>query len=184
MALRTGLVTAEALEQMATVDAHVELVQGEVIVMSPAGAEHGEIALSIGSLLREFLRSHRLGKAYAAETGFILSRNPDTVRAPDLAFVTAERAARQIRREGFFEGAPDLAVEIVSPGDADEEVRAKIWEYFQAGTRLVWIVHPRTQTITVYRSIDNLRILTRDDILTGEDVVPGFSVAVAEVFAP
>ena len=183
MAVAMELVTAEALEQMPMADAHIELVRGEIVSMSPAGPEHGEIALNIGSFVREFLRKHRLGKAYAAETGFILSRNPDTVRAPDVAFVTAERAIRQTRRAGFFDGAPDLAGEVVSPGDTDEEVQTKILEYLQAGTSVVWIVRPRTRTVTVYRSLSDIRVLTDQDTLTCDDLLPGFSVPVSDLFA-
>ena len=181
MDLQTRLVTAEELEQMPD-NAHIELVKGEIVKMTPAGHEHGEIALAIGSLLREFVRRHKLGKTYGAETGFILSHNPDTVRAPDAAFVSAERAAKQKRREGFFDGAPDLAVEVVSPEDTVEEVDAKVLEYLQSGTKLVWIVHPKTQTITAYRSLDKVRVLTANDTLDGDDVLPGFAVPVKEIF--
>jgi Uma2 family endonuclease len=104
------------------------------------------------------------------------------VRAPDAAFVSTERATRQTRREGFFDGAPDLAVDVVSPEDTVEEVDSKVLEYLQAGTKLVWIVHPKTQTITVYRSLDKVRVLTATDTLDGNDVLPGFAVAVKEIF--
>ncbi|MDE3091510.1 MAG: Uma2 family endonuclease, partial [Chloroflexota bacterium] len=163
-------------------DAHVELVEGEIVKMTPAGNEHGEIALAIGSALREFVRQKKLGKVYAAETGFVLSRNPDTVRAPDAAFVSTARAARQTRREGFFDGAPDLAVEVVSPTDTDEQVEEKVLEYLRAGTKLVWVAHPRTQTITAYRSFDKVRVLTLNDTLDGDDVLPGFAVSISEIF--
>lgn len=175
-------VTAAELERMPQPDAHVELVKGEIVTMPPAGYEHGEIALAVGSLLREFVRRHKLGKTYAAETGFILSRHPDTVRAPDAAFVTAARAAQQTRRQGFFDGAPDLAVEVVSPEDTVDEIDTKVLEYLQAGTKLVWVVHPRIQTITVYRSLDQVRVLTANDTLDGNDVLPGFALAVREIF--
>ncbi|MBI4786214.1 MAG: Uma2 family endonuclease [Chloroflexi bacterium] len=182
MIVQTRLVTAEELERMPQHDEHVELVKGEIIRMTPAGHEHGEIALAIGSLVREFVRKHRLGKVYAAETGFVLARDPDIVRTPDAAFVSAARAARQTRRQGFFDGAPDVAVEVVSPEDTVEEVDAKVLKYLQAGTQLVWVVHPRTKTITAYRSLDNIRVLTMTDTLDGSDVLPGFAVAVGEIF--
>ena len=182
MITQTRLVTAEELERMPQNDAHVELVRGEIIKMTPAGHEHGEVALAIGSALREFVRQHKLGKVYAAETGFVLSRNPDTVRAPDAAFVSAARAAQQKRREGFFDGAPDLAVEVMSPEDTVEEVEAKVLEYLRSGTRLVWVAHPRTQTITAYRSLDKVRVLTTNDTLDGDDVLPGFAVPVRDIF--
>ncbi len=177
-----SLVTAAELERMPQRDAHVELVKGEIITMPPAGHEHGDVAGNIFAALHNFVREHRLGKAYIAETGFILSRNPDTVRAPDAAFVTAARVAQQTRRQGFFDGAPDLAVEVVSPDDTVEEIDTKIVEYLQAGTQLVWIVHPRTQTITVYRSLDQVRVLTLNDTLDGGEALPGFAAAVREIF--
>ena len=182
MVVQIQLITAEELERMPQGDAHIELVKGELVKMTPAGSEHGEVALAIGSLVREFARHHNLGKTYAAETGFVLSRNPDTVRAPDAAFVSAERVMHQERREGFFDGAPDLAVEVVSPADTDEDVEEKVLEYLQAGTRLVWVVRPRTKTITAYRSLTNIRVLTLQDTLDGADVLPGFAVPVKEIF--
>ena len=182
MVVQTRLITAEELERMPQSDAHVELVKGEIIKMTPAGHEHGEIALAIGSGLREFVRQHKLGKVYAAETGFILSRDPDTVRAPDAAFVSTARAAQQKRREGFFDGAPDLAVEVMSPEDTVEEVEAKVLEYLRSGTKLVWVAHPRTKTITAYRSLDKVRVLTMNDTLDGDDVLPGFAVAIRDIF--
>lgn len=182
MITSTKLVTATELERMRQSDAHIELVKGEIIEMTPAGHDHGEIALNVGSLVREFARRHKLGKTYGAETGFVLSHNPDTVRAPDAAFVSQARAALQKRKQGFFEGAPDLAVEVTSPEDSIEEVEIKVLEYLQAGTRLVWVVNPRTKTMTVYRSLQNVRVLTIDDMLDGVDVLPGFAVRVAEIF--
>ena len=182
MAVQIKLMTAEELERIPQKDAHVELVKGEIVSIAPAGHEHGEIVSNVGSELRVFVRQHKLGKVYAAETGFILTHNPDTVRAPDAAFVSAARAAQQKRREGFFDGAPDLAVEVVSPTDADEEIQEKVLEYLEAGTKLVWIIRPRTRTITVYRSLSQVRVLMENDMLDGADVLPGFTVAVKEIF--
>jgi Uma2 family endonuclease len=175
-------VTARMLESMPQEDHRVELVRGEVISMPPAGYEHGEIAGYILVRLGGFVLQHRLGKVYAAETGFVLARDPDTVRAPDAAFVTAERSAAQKRRRGFFDGAPDLAVEVVSPDDADEAVQAKVLDYLQAGARMVWVIRPQTRTITTYRSLTQIRLLTEADTLDGEDLLPGFSLPVREIF--
>ncbi|MBI5301933.1 MAG: Uma2 family endonuclease [Chloroflexi bacterium] len=182
MITQTQLITAEELERIPQNDAHVELVKGAIVKMPPAGHEHGEVALAIGSLIRDFVRRNKLGKTYGAETGFILSRNPDTVRAPDAAFVSTARAAQQTRRTGFFDGAPDLAVEVVSPEDTVGEIDAKVIEYLEAGVRLVWILHPRTRTITVYRSLDDVRVLTANDSLDGGNVLPDFTVSVKEIF--
>lgn len=176
------LITAEELELIPQNDAHVELVKGEIVKMPPAGHEHGEVAGTMFAVIHTFVRRNKLGKVYAAETGFILARNPDTVRALDAAFVSAARAAQQTRRAGFFDGAPDLAVEVVSPEDTIGEIDARVIEYLDAGTRLVWIVHPRTRTITIYRSLDDVRVLTANDTMDGGDVLPGFAVAVKEIF--
>lgn len=163
-------------------DQRVELVRGELIAIAPAGFEHGSVALTIAALLHTFVRQHKLGVVCAAETGFVLARSPDTVRAPDAAFVSGERAAQQMHKAGFFEGPPDLAVEVVSPGDTADGVEEKVLEYLRAGTRLVWVVRPRTATVTVYRSLKQVFVLTRGDALEGDDVLPGFAVPVAAIF--
>jgi len=159
-----------------------ELVRGEVIILSPAGFEHGEISANISAILHHFVKKNRHGVVTGAETGFILAHNPDTVRGADAAFVSAERVAQQKNREKFFDGPPDLAVEVVSPNDKDVEVEEKILEYLQAGTRLLWIVYPRTKSIYVYRSLKNVQILTHEDVLDGYDVLPGFSIPIREIF--
>lgn len=183
MDVQIGLMTAEMFEQSPLNDKWVELTQGEVIRMSPTGPMHGEIALTIGAAIRNWVGEYKVGKAYAAETGFILSRNPDTVRAPDVAFVAStERAAQQRRKQGFFEGAPDLVVEVMSPGDTEEEVRRKILDFFNAGTRLIWIISPRTETVTVYQSLSEVRVLTSEETLDGGTVLPGFTLPVQEIF--
>jgi len=181
MITQTKLVTVEQLERMPQSNAHIELVKGTIVQTPLHGMEHGLVTAAIGTCIGKFVHERRLGVAYAANTGFILSRNPDTVRAPDAALVSTEHAAHQKRREGFFDGAPDLAVEVVSPEDTMEEVDSKVLEYLQAGTQLVWIVHPKTQTITVYRSLDKVRVLIANDTLDGADVLPGFAVSVKEI---
>jgi Uma2 family endonuclease len=182
MAVSTHLITAEVLEKIPHSDKRMELVKGELVAMTPAGYKHGKIALSFGAALLSFVRAHNLGDVYGAETGFILSRKPDTVRAPDIAFVRPEQVAQQKRQEGFFDGAPDLAVEVVSPDDTDEEVEAKVLDYLEAGTRLVWVIRPRTRTVTAYRSRADIRLLTKDETLEGGDVLPGFMMGVKEIF--
>jgi Uma2 family endonuclease len=182
MAVQMKLLTAEEFEQSPLNEKWVELVRGEVTPMSPTSFEHGHFSIIIGSALHEFVHRHRLGKVCGAETGFILTRNPDTVRAPDVSFVHSERVAQRTRKRGYFEGAPDLAVEVVSPGDRDAEVQEKVLEYLQAGTQMVWIVSPRTETVTVYRSLAEFRVLTREETLEGGDLLPGFQLRVREIF--
>lgn len=122
-----------------------------------------------------------MGGVYAAETGFILSRSPDTVRAPDAAFVVSERLADQ-PATGFFEGAPDLAIEVISPSETVDDVESKVIDFLEAGTQLVWLIYPRTQTVTVYRSLTDIEILTIEDKLDGGVLLPGFSVPLKEIF--
>jgi Uma2 family endonuclease len=182
MLVQEQLLTVEELETMAGEPGRIELVKGELVKMPPAGHEHGEIAGNTFGRVWSFVKKNRLGRLYAAETGFVLQRNPDTVRAPDAAFVTAERAGGQKRRTNFFEGAPDLAVEVVSPDDAAEMVNEEVLDYLEAGTRLVWIVNPRTRTATVYRSLSDVRVLTEQESLEGYELLPGFSLPIRKIF--
>lgn len=182
MATVPQLVTADDLARADGSGQHVELVRGELVMMTPAGHLHGRVAANIAAALHSFVRRTATGETYAAETGFVLSRHPDTVRAPDAAFVTLDRSVAQVRSEGFFDGAPDLAVEVISPNEPDEAVHAKVLDYLRAGTRLVWIVYPSTRTVTVYRSLTDIRVVTADGTLDGHDVLPGFALAVEDVF--
>jgi len=180
MTVDTRLITAEELLAMPRGGQRYELVDGELIAMSPSGADHGDIALTIGAHLKQHVHSHRLGKAYAAETGFLIGRNPDTVRAPDAAFVRNERV---VRVATFFPGPPDLAVEVLSPSDTASEVESKVRQWLDAGTRMVVVVDPETQTATVHTPLTTRR-LAIDDTLDGGDVVPGWSLPLREVFEP
>lgn len=160
-----------------------QLIEGELRMMSPAGGFHGALAADIASLLTQHAKRAAIGRCFGAETGFLISRNPDTVLAPDAAFVSNERLEAVGLGEGYFPEAPALAVEIVSPGDTAEAVDDKARRWLAAGTRMVWVVYPKRETLTVYRSADNVRLLSAEDSLEGADVVPGFSVKVAELFA-
>jgi Uma2 family endonuclease len=124
---------------------------------------------------------HDLGAVYAAETGFLLARNPDTVRAPDVAFVRADRLA-STAEEGFFPGPPDLAVEVVSPSDSYSAVEEKVFEWLDSGCRVVVVLDPRRQVATVYRSRQSISLLSPPDLLSAEDLVPGWSVPLAQLF--
>jgi Uma2 family endonuclease len=160
-----------------------ELVAGELRVMSPAGWEHGEIVYNLQTLLGHFIRENRLGQGFGAETGFMLRRNPDTVRAPDFAFIAKQNLPKSRPNEAYWPGAPDLAVEVLSPGDTTGEVDEKIQEWLAAGCKAVWVVDPQLQTVTVYQSTTNVQLRTADETLTGDPVVPGFSCAVSELFS-
>ena len=128
------------------------------------------------------VEANDLGVVFAAETGFRLATDPDTVRAPDVAFITKTRVEEVGKFEGFWPGAPDLAVEVISPADSYNEVKEKVEEYLNAGAGAVWVVDPRRRTIAVYRSLTEIAILTENDTLEGGDIIPGFGCCVAEVF--
>lgn len=179
----TKLVTADELLMMPDDGSHYELVKGELKRMPPTGRAHGEVTMELAVPLHQYVKLNKLGQVYAAETGFKLESNPDTVRAPDIAFVRAERIQSAGRVEGYGEGAPDLAVEVLSPGNTKREMAEKVEDYFAAGARLVWIVSPKLKTVTVYRSLTDITTLTEKDTLDGGEVVPGFQIAVTEIFA-
>ncbi|HEV2884850.1 MAG TPA: Uma2 family endonuclease [Pyrinomonadaceae bacterium] len=183
MSTEVQLMTADELLALPRGEFRYELVNGELKKMSPAGHDHGKITIRLTLPLAQHVREHQLGEVYAAETGFKLASNPDTVRAPDLAFVRRQRADEVKEKAGYFPGAPDLAVEVLSPDDRVARVEEKVSEWLGAGTALVWIVSPKLRNVTVYRSLTNIQILTEKDTLDGGDVLPGFRVAVAEIFA-
>jgi Uma2 family endonuclease len=158
-----------------------ELVAGELIMMSPAGFEHGVIVGNIHVCLGAFVKQRSLGIVTAAETGFVIGRDPDTVRAPDVGFIRSDRVP-QVRTRGFFEGAPDLAVEVMSPTERAGELSAKTQDWLAAGCRVVWVVDPASRTITVYRRSGETALLTITDEVAGEELLPGFRLPVAEVF--
>ena len=159
-----------------------ELVRGELITMPPPGAQHGGIAARVVSLLDPHVREHGLGKMLG-ESGFRLETGPDTVRAPDAAFIARERVPADGLPEKFWAGAPDLAVEVVSPGDTYEEVHEKALEWLALGARLVWVITPRRRSVTIYRAPDDIVVLDAEATLDGGDVIPGWSAPVAELFA-
>lgn len=148
--------------------------------MAPAGSGHGSIANRIAYLLTQHVYERELGDVFAAETGFRLAA--DTMRAPDVSFVAKSRISPTGLPAGFWPGAPDLAVEVLSPDDRAEDVDEKIDDYLDAGCQLVWIVNPKRKTITVHRPNQNPVILRAPDTLDGGDVVPGFTCRVGDIF--
>jgi Uma2 family endonuclease len=161
---------------------HCELIAGELVMMSPAGFDHGRFASRIVAALENHATRRGLGVVTTAEAGFQLSQDPDTVRAPDVAFVRAGRIPLG-GVKGFFQGAPDLAVEVVSPTDRASEVAAKVQDWLRAGCSMVWVVDPENRAVAVHRSHNEITVLTAADTLTGGDALPEFSMPVAEIFA-
>jgi Uma2 family endonuclease len=178
---RVGM-TAEELFELPDDGMRHELVEGELRTMAPAGFDHGRLALRIGARILDHVEQHRLGEVLAAETGFVLGRAPDTVRAPDAAFVAADRVPERGRR-GFAELAPDLVVEVVSPSDRASEVAEKAAMWLDAGVRLVWIVDPQARLAAVHHPGGLVTVLREDGVLDGEDVLPGFRLPLAPLFA-
>jgi Uma2 family endonuclease len=182
MASAIQLLTAEDLLRLPDDGCRYELVDGEVRKMAPAGSQHGRIAVNITLQLAGFVRANDLGVVFAAETGFKLRSDPDTVRAPDAAFVTKARYARTGDVLGYWPGAPDLAIEVLSPNDNFSEVEEKVFEWLDAGARLVVLFDPRKRTATAYRSRTNIRVYTADETLDASDVVAGWLFEVARAF--
>ena len=181
MATKT-LLTAEDLWKLVADGSRYELSRGELIPMPPVHFQHGKIVIRFGRILDQFVEQHRLG-AVGTEIGFRLARNPDTLRAPDIAFVAQSREPQGAAAFKFAEIAPDLAVEVLSPEDSASDVLKKIEEYLAAGVHLVWIADPATQTVSVYRSLDDVRVLTAGQELDGGDVLPGFRTRIKDIFA-
>jgi Uma2 family endonuclease len=173
--------TIEEFERLPDDEHRSELVRGKLIREPPTGAEHGGVTVALAVHLGAFVRKHHLGRV-VAETGFILAEDPPTVRAPDIAFIAATRIPPEGLPVRFFPGAPDLAVEVISPSNTMVEIQGKVTDYLAAGARLVWVVEPRTRTVTVYRSEREIRILREGEELDGGEVVSGFRVRVGEIF--
>jgi len=174
------VMTAEDLWQMPDDGLKHELVRGELRTTTPPGYEHGWVVSRIDRHLGAHVEAGNLGDV-TGEVGFRLPTEPETVRAPDIAFVARERIDALGRPRKFFEGAPDLAVEVVSPGDTSTEVHEKALDWLAAGTRLVLVVHPRPRTVTAYRSATDIAILGDGDTLDAGDVVEGWAVSVREL---
>ena len=182
-AVLTKPITADELLAMPDDGSRYELVKGELIRMPPSGYEHGVRTVELTTPLHTHVKTNGLGVVCAAETGFLLTQDPDTVRAPDIAFISRERVEKIGAVKSYWIGAPDLAVEVVSPGDTVREVEAKVAEWLEAGARMVWVVSPKLHTVTVDRSLTDIVVLTEKDTLDGGDVVPGFQIRVAEIFS-
>ena len=161
---------------------HGEIVRGVYVEMTGTGTLHGVVALRIGRYVGAFVDEHALGVATGAETAFRLCRNPETTRCPDCAFIAAARLTGGLPR-GVFEGAPDLAVEVLSPSNTSTEMQRKLAEYLRYGARQVWIADPDTHTVATHTAGALPRFLEAGDVLEGGDLLPGFSAPIAAFFA-
>ena len=174
--------TASELFEMPDDGFRYELVKGELRKMSPSDWKHGAVVVNITLLLGLYVKTNKLGVCCGAETGFTIASDPDTVRAPDLGFVSRERISEGSVPKTFWPGAPDLAVEVLSPGDTRREVDEKVEDWLEAGARAVWVINPKRRAVSVYRSMKDVTRLSEEDELDGGDVVPGFRCKVSEIF--
>jgi Uma2 family endonuclease len=185
MSTATRLITAEELLRMPEEETRwCELVDGEIVRMSPPRYDHAIIiSQNVALLLMEHVNRRQLGRVIISEAGFIVARSPDTVFAPDGAFIRKEREDAIGIPRAYFPEAPALVFEVVSPNDRVSEVSAKMRRWLAAGVELAWVIDPELKNVTVYRSLEDIRVLTEKDTLTGEPVLPDFSCTVADFFA-
>jgi Uma2 family endonuclease len=182
MSTHAVVTTAEELLHMPDDGMRYELIAGDLRMMPPPGFEHGRVAMTAGRLLSTHVHAAGLGVTVGAETGFLIATDPDTVRAPDAAFVRRERAEAVGRIYKYWPGAPDFAIEVVSPDDSRRYVREKALNWVEAGASALLVLDPRTRSATVYRPGGKASTHT-DGVLDFGDAVPGWRVAVADFFA-
>jgi Uma2 family endonuclease len=179
----TSLVTADDLLALPIGQGkRYELLRGELREMSPGDSRHAKVISNLQGLLQAYVREHDLCMMFGAETGFRLSRDPDTVRVADIAFIAKQRLPQAMATVAFWAGAPTLAIEVLSPDDRTGEVDEKIDAWLEAGCDAVWIVDPALQTVTIYHTQRAVITLTIGQIVEGSELLPGFSCAVDEVF--
>jgi Uma2 family endonuclease len=180
-AVAEKLITAEEFQKLPETELRRELVRGKVVETMPPGGEHGSLAVTIAFLLRSWLKQNNLKGYVAVESGYLLARDPDTTRGPDVSYVRAERIPEAGIPKGFWHIAPDLAVEVVFPGETADEIRDKVHDFLAAGTPLVWVVYPRTQEVTAHTPDGLARTYSPNDVLES-GVLPGFKCNVKDFF--
>jgi Uma2 family endonuclease len=178
----TRLFTADELFRLPENDRRYELIEGVLTKMPPTGFEHGDVTMNVAFLLKKHVTAHRLGKVLAAEVGFKLASDPDTVLAPDVSFIRQEEIDRLGPTKKFWPGAPDLAVEVMSPGDTVRAMQEKARLWLAHGARLVWVVNPARRTVSVHKPGAEAALLKEGDALEGQGVVQGFRCRVSEIF--
>ena len=181
----TPLMTAEELMRLPTGEGlRYELIDGELISMPASGFPHGRATARLTAALGQFIVDHELGEIFAAESGFKLTSNPDTVLAPDFAFITKQRHEELGEPPGFLPGSPALVVEVLSPDDRPSEVKAKTSLWFTGGAQQVWIVDPKKRIVTIYRSPSDSITFSGSDELEADDMFPGCRLSLDRIFGP
>lgn len=176
--MSTQLYRAEDLLGM---EDEYELDEGVLVPMSRGTMMHGQVCVNATVLVKLFVREHRLGHVFGNDTGFVLHRNPDTLRGPDVAFVRAERMS-EVPKRGWYEGSPDLAIEVRSPDDRPGQVHNKVGQYLEAGCQTVWLVDPERRNVVKFCANGDVQVLNETDTLSGDTVLPGFSTLVSAFF--
>ena len=182
--IKPKLLTAEDLLRLYSEGVRGELIRGELCKTMSVGGEHGETVMKLGYILMGFALPRRLGRIAGSDAGVLLERHPDTVREPDVLFISAERLPLDVRVTGYYELVPDLVVEVASPSDSRRSVhdKARMWRSY--GAPLVWAVYPATRSVDVHRADGSIVTLREDDTLDGGEVLPGFSIPVRDIFEP
>ena len=176
------LKTVEDLYALPDDGLHYELVHGEFVSEPPPGGRHGRIAARLVQRIGAHAEAHRLGVVLTCDSGFVLHREPDTVRAPDVAFVSYERYKAFGDETLALPGPPDLAIEVLSPSDTAAKMHAKVADYLAAGTPLVWVVDPDRRQVRSYRNLLEPQVAAESDELAADDLLPGLSLPVADIF--
>ena len=176
------LITAEEFAALHRDGWRAELIRGEIVTMPAAFTDHGKTAMRLGALVTTYVMLHNLGETFAAETGFLIANNPDTVRAPDFAFIQASRVTPAASSASWGQVMPDLVAEVVSSSDRGNEIDAKVRMWLDVGVHVVWVLYPQTRTILEYTLDAPLRILKDGDTLDGGEILPGFTAEVSVVF--
>lgn len=174
------LITGEELLRMPDLGP-CELVDGRIVPMTPPGDEHGDIEAELVMRLRLYGKESKRGRAVTGDTGIYIRRDPDTVRGPDVLFISKERDAKP-RAKGYFEVAPELVVEVLSPDYRPGQFKEKLRDYFSADVKVVWVVDPQARRVLVYRSMTEITELRVGQVLTDEDLLPGFSLSISDLF--
>ncbi len=177
------ILTIEEFAELPEEDGYrLELVRGHLVREQGPGPRHGLLFVTLSGKIDSFARERGLGYTLG-NAGFVLALDPPTVRIPDISFVSRERVPPEGLSDAFWHMAPDLAVEILSPSNRAGEIQEKVLEYLTGGSRLVWVVDPKTESVTAYRPSGDIRLLHGDDVLDGEDVLPGFRLTLPDLFS-
>ncbi len=182
MTTKAKLLTAEDLLRLDSEGIHGELIRGELYETMSAGRIHGKVAAIIISVLMAFVRPRRLGQVIGTDAGVLLERSPDTVREPDVAFISAEKMSLDSEATGYFEGIPDLVVEVMSPNDSYRDMHDKARMWLSYGVPIVWVADPDARSVYEHRIGLPVLTLDEDDTLDGGDVLPGFTCVVRDMF--